>query len=388
MTSEAGGAGDVPRADVLVVGPLANVDLALAEALSRNGLRCLVVRSARAGMPDPAAPPIPLRHLTSDRILANRGHLWFLARCRRVRFIVSATGSLLGFLGPLWFLRRWLGIPPHMNITTGADITEMALEGSLKGFLFRRLLRAAAFNWIPTTTHALAALRRLRLTNVAFMRFPMPLRGMADAAGPAGPVTYLHCSHLDWGLTDNKAGRNSTKGNDRFFRAFARAVADGADIRCIVLDRGPDRIAAREALRRSGCEQRIEWRPATDQAGLARMFAEADVVVDQFDAGFFGWTAWEAMSQAKAVLIHLDPECVDLLYDGAPPVLSCRSEEEILRQIMDHQDREALRALGDAARTWVWRNHGSDADMAEFVFRICVASGLEPPGRATAVAGR
>ena len=62
-------------------------------------------------------------------------------------------------------------------------------------------------------------------------------------------IVFSHCSNIDFGFIDSKAGRTSTKGNDKFIRGFIRAAKEGAPIRCNILDRGPDKDKLKELER-------------------------------------------------------------------------------------------------------------------------------------------
>ena len=361
--------------DVVVVGHLANTDIAIAEALLRNGLDVVVVRETSFGPLDMERLPGTDRAITPERVLKTQGPLWFYRLCLSAKVVVSLTGALPYYLRGLWPLLSVIQFPPFANITTGSDILELAREKGVHGIVYRQSLRRAAFNWVVTLPGALESLRRLKLANACFMRFPMFLAKHEPTSTREGPIMYLHTSHLDWGATDCGEGRVSMKGSDRFLKAFLRAVADGASARCIILDRGPDRHLARQMIDDSGFSNHFEWRQPVSQSEMPKLIASADVVADQFDVGFFGWTAWETMLQAKAVLIHVETLAAELLYDTPPPILSVHTEDDIYQVIMREADRARLQDLGMRARNWVTHNHYSDRDMPEFILRLGLASG-------------
>ena len=63
--------------------------------------------------------------------------------------------------------------------------------------------------------------------------------GAVDRAyGSPDHLLFFMASHLDWGVVDNAAGRNSTKRNDRFIKAFARYVSERGRGHAVILDRG------------------------------------------------------------------------------------------------------------------------------------------------------
>ncbi len=183
-------------------------------------------------------------------------------------------------------------------------------------------------------------------------------------------------------MHDNAPSRlraKDTKGSDRFLRAFFTAVRSGVDIRCIILDRGPDRALARELIGQSGISGRFEWHRPVSSSELQQLFARADIVVDQFDVGGFGATALEAMAQGKSVMIHIDPTYISHSYPAPPPIINCHTEAEILAAILDHTDRPILTAKGDEAETWVRMYHAIDADFSDLIRQIGQACGQDWP---------
>lgn len=368
---------------IVIVGPLLNNDVVMAEALTYSGFDCVVVRDATSGRPDPRKFPAPLKHFSLDRVVVVRNSFEFFRMCRTARCVISYSGVITSFLRYFWFVARTFRFPPIINVPTGSDITELAVERSRAGWLYRDLLRRATFTIIPTYPHALNVLAELKLERYAFFKYPYLLPTDNDLIRSSGDVgekiVFLHVSNLDWGATDDKQGRNSTKGNDRFLRAFASVVRAGAPVECRILDRGPDRLLARQLVSDLGVESAFSWLEPVPASELRHLMASADIVVDQFDVGGFGAIALEAMAIGKPVMMHLDEACAALIYDDEPPIMNCRSEQEIFETICRHLDRVALRELGERAQSWVRGNHGIEHNMDEFVCRVCVASGIKWP---------
>ena len=366
--------------DVVVVGALWNTDMAWAEALSRKGLRCAVMRHPNEAVPDAATLAAPLEHFSLDQVYLRESAFWAYRFFRRAHCVLSGTGAIIWHLGPLWPLLPLLPFPPIFNLTTGSDINELAVDPGLFGRFYRMLLRRAVCTFVHPYPIALANLRRLKIESYMPFRFPYLLPSARSVGAPdSGPITYLHPTHLDWGETDNKPGRVSTRGNDRFLRAFFRAAQDGADVRCIILDRGADREVARTMIAKSGVADRFEWMPAQTQAGLRALFGKADIITEGFDVGAFGAIGMEAMAQGKPVMMHLDPDASGMIYDDPPPILNCRSEEEVFQAIVANQDRDALRERGDRAERWVQANHRDNPDLDEIAYRMAIAGGIDWP---------
>jgi glycosyltransferase involved in cell wall biosynthesis len=282
----------------------------------------------------------------------------------RADLIQSFTGSL--FLSPVW---RWLfgrlRIRPYLAFATGSDLREVAaLDKSPAGPRMLRFFRRARMTLL-LNLDMVAVAGKLGLTNARFFPFavdtgtfrPIPIRRVYC---PDDCLLIFMPSHLDWGETDSNPNRNSTKGNDRLLRAFARFLRAERKGHLVLLDRGPDRLVARRLVAELGLELHVTWHAELPKSELIAHFNMADVVADQFDIGAYGTTALEAMACAKPVLVHVDKECAARCYSELPPVLSVRSEDEILAGLFDMQDASRRAVLGQRAREWIVRHHDSE----------------------------
>ncbi|WP_417432230.1 hypothetical protein [Kiloniella sp.] len=367
--------------DVIVVGHLVNADFAIAEALIRQGLRCAVVRFEKDIPNDFSDIPGACRDLDAADVLPFKNPFWFFCLCLKSKAVVSITGNIIAYLFWCLPLMALPFFPPVFNITTGSDITEEARKNTVYGYVYRWLLRRTHGNWISSTPEAVKTAVDLRVKSPLYFRFPMFDRQIEGRTreNSGDDIVYFHPARLDWGGEDKGPYRNSTKGSDRFLRAFNRALSEGANVRCLLLDRGADRELAKELIGRGGFSSKYTWMEPTSQAGLAECFTQADVVVDQFDVGFFGWIACEAMLHERPVMAYADEACSRLVYDQEPPIINCQSEDDIYKQIMRWSDRAQLTTLGLKSREWARKNHFSDKDMPLFAHKICVAAGLSWP---------
>ncbi|MGV8124464.1 MAG: glycosyltransferase [Candidatus Xenobiia bacterium LiM19] len=368
--------------DVLILGELCGNDLVLAEHLSRKGLRCAVARWKSPKEPE-GASTTPLSsyhtHFREEDIWRYRNCIDFLQRARRSRLIVSFTGSLIGALGRLWPLRHLLSLPPVVNCTTGSDILERVVEDSPEGRRYREYLRFASLNGIVVYPVAVKNVLRLRVPRVIFYRIPYYTVESPKSSFPKGPeqdtCVFLHASNLDWGVKDAAPNRQSTKGNDRFIRAFARAVNEGLKACCVMLDRGPDREEARQLIQSLGVAAHFQWKGHLSRDELMEEYMRADVVVDQFDVGCFGGIAIEAMALGKPVMVAVESSSVSLLFPEMPPVLNCRTEDEIYREIMRCRDPETVQILAVKGKEWVDRHYNPDTYLSQFLFYYSLLTG-------------
>lgn len=367
--------------DVLIVGSLAGVDVTLAEHLERRGLHCAVVRnriyhqSQREVVDDLKEY---YQQFDLDRILWVKGMLDFVRLARQSRMIVTFGGSVLTNLKWLWPFRRWLGVPPIVNWHSGADIMELARQNSLRGWLYRNLINTASLNIGFSYPDALFSYAQLDVPNLVFLHFPylLPEIPKGKTFKPrSGSLRFFHASHLDFKVNDPGDHRKTSKGNDRFLRAFARAVNDGLDAKCVILDRGSDRLVARKLIEELGIASYVTWKPHLSRLELIAEFAEADVVVDQFDVGGHGGIAIEAMAMGKPVLTWVAVNAYLVSYPESPPVLNAYSEEQIYVQLMLCKDLSYLDELGEKARAWTHRYHHWETCLDSFLFYFSLITG-------------
>lgn len=360
--------------DVLVVGSLVDFDIIMAEALSRVGLSVAVARTPTCPTFNGTAMAIELRSFSPANITIVRTVLEFWRLVRSSGAILTITGTLPSFFRHLYPIAMFLPLPPIFNLATGSDLVELAHEKSLPGWVYRRLLRKAHWNIVASYPRMLDTVASLGVRNVLFVRHPYAVSDPLPCRKRVADIVYLHPSNLDWGQSDSGSQRRSTKNNDRFLRAFMRAVAAGAPVRCIILDRGPDRQAARTMIADSHCADRFEWRQPVLASELPALMQEADVVVDQFETGCAGGITIEAMAQAKPVMTYIDEEAHGVYYDKMPSILNCRTEDQIFNSIMANLQSEPLQALGQRAREWVTANHRDQHDIRELAMRIRLAA--------------
>lgn len=348
---------------VAIIGNLCGIATRLGEFLCRKGgIEVAIFTDRRnfrnfqeaGGFHKSSFPVYFLEDLAKVALLRN---------LRNYDVIISLTGALAfrwGRFSPIYPLIKWLNVLPKViNITTGSDIMELAVEKGMAGILYRRYLRISDLNWLAYYPRALRNAVALKVPNILFLPFPMDtdVYNVSEQNNNSDSITFFHPSHLDWGGTDNKPGRWSTKGNDRFIRAIVRGIKEGLNAKVILLDRGSDRGAAKQMIDNSGVRERFIFKPQMTRDELIEHFHTADVVVDQFDVGGFGLAALEAMACGKPVMIYINEQCANILYDESPPVLNCSTEDEIYQQIWLSADENYRKETGRKAREWVVRYH-------------------------------
>jgi glycosyltransferase involved in cell wall biosynthesis len=367
------------RYDILVCGDLCALDLIVGEFFARKGLRVCVVRRIRTGTPaeDIGVPQGFIKALSPQHIVHISRVAELVRIARSARLVLTFTGSFGFALKWRWPLRRLLGLPPVINSPTGSDFSELLMAKSATGAFYRYFVRTCDLNVGLVYPRILQNMAELRLKNVVFFRHPYLLPEF-DAPRPpsdsGGRLRFFHASHFDFKINDPGDQRNSSKGNDRFLRAFMRALDQGLDAECHMVDRGPDRVVARNMTETSRHSERFVWMPHLTRDELFREMARADVIVDQFDVGGLGSIAVEAMAIGKAVLTFLRPSSLSIVYAEPPPVINAQTEDEIFEQIRG-QTRPELQRIGREARRWVRQNHSWQTCLDQYLFYYSVLTG-------------
>ena len=75
-----------------------------------------------------------------SNIKYSNSPLEFIKYAYQSKLIVSFTGSLIGHLKYLFFIKRFLFLPPIFHISTGSDMSELVREKSFTAFLYRNYL--------------------------------------------------------------------------------------------------------------------------------------------------------------------------------------------------------------------------------------------------------
>ncbi len=357
---------------IIVFGNLLSYSKVISTLLNRYGIDAISIDSTKEPRVTPYfIAPFKLEN-TSVEYLVQHSSL-----------VISLGPTALHELGRLTSIKEFLIKRKKIAvITQGSDITEFIDSPSMYGLLYRFLLRRSVFNLLCPYKATVSKFLNHSITNMFWSRLPHALPDFSRKSkhNKKKRLQFFHPSNLDWAHTDNKSGRNSTKGNDRFLRAFKKAIDHGIKVHCHILDRGPDRLLARKFIEENNLQLFFTWHNDMNRKELYALMRESDIIVDQFDVGGLGGIACEAMAQRKPVMIYMDKNCWPLVYREEPPVINCHTEDEIYQAILKWSDRKTLQELGENAEKWIRKYHDiHTADFSEFILRVCLAAGLEWP---------
>ena len=369
-----------------MVGPLVGNDLVFAEHLARFGIDVSIFRQATSGT-NTNFGGSNFSRFDDTSVQTFDGARDLLKKVRQLDFVFTFTGTFpaaFRFYLPLYPVLRALGWPAYMNICTGSDILELAMEKSPRGFIQRLGMRLAFVNMILNYPVGLKNAARLRLRNACILPFPyLPARVNNDSKRSQESRKHLvifHPSRMDWGATDNHPSRASMKGNDRFIRAAARfAKETDKPFRLILVDHGSDRELARKMVAESGLAPHVEWRGQLSRDELYRTIEESDVIADQFDLGGLGGVAWEAMSLGKPVMMHLALPNDLLSYDKETPIIQAKSEDDILQALHKASDREWLDEQSKRVVDWM-EPRNPTRFIPRYLLYVSLATGKDPCG--------
>lgn len=343
---------EMKKYDILLMGDIAGVDVTLTDQLSEEGFRCCIMKKRNSLQGSST-------YNKNFDVIVSKHFLHDLKLIYSSKLIISFTGRIIRMSWGLVFLKGIIKMPSIINIFTGSDISELIKEKSISGFLYRWHLKKCDLNWCTAYPNIVKNLMKYRINNLVFI--PFPHRKKADEepylkSESSNEIIVFHPSNLDWGFNDNKSGRNSTKGNDRFIRAFIRAVQSGLNAKCMILDRGPDRDQAKIIIRDLEADDYFIWKANMSQDEFLNELRNADIVVDQFDVGGFGGIALEAMSMGKPVITYIQENCAKVIYQDEVTVLNAHTEEEIFQRVMSCHDINYLNEIGEKSKEWVEKN--------------------------------
>ncbi len=368
---------------IIVCGTLCNYDLIITDILIRYGFNCVAVRYPQSnvngmemvGSKNLSQVSAPLNNVTKSEIVIVDSGWQFYKIASKAKLIISITGSVSGYFGKFWFLTPFLPLPPTVFLSTGSDLGWLILQKTIHGKIYKHLLsKAKKCLYFPYPV-LMENIQKMSVINASIINFPyLVLHEKEIDFHYDSPITFLHATSLSW------SDAYASKGSDRFIRAFIRVAQKGADIRCIILDRGPQKEEARQIIENSDQADKFEWRQPTSQAGLVEYIKDADIVADQFDIGGFGASAMEAMALGRPVLIFIDKDFQNLVYNQDLPVLNCHTEDEIQAAILSMLNRKDIHHLGKEARDWVYKNHSvATANFDKLVLEVCLAAGIKWP---------
>ena len=150
------------------------------------------------------------------------------------------------------------------------------------------------------------------------------------------------------------------KGNDVFLQAFCRLREGGYRVGMVCCRWGANVKESMNLLKKNNCHHYVLWSEPMGTVKFERTSKACDMIIDQFKLGSFGGITFKAMAVGAPICTYLDEDKIGGLYNEIPPVINCKTEEEVLIKIKDIlKDPIKLNNLREASRKWIKKYHNS-----------------------------
>ena len=118
------------------------------------------------------------------------------------------------------------------------------------------------------------------------------------------------------------------KGTDEILRCIASMAQEFTDVRFQLVDWGDFTTRSRQAIRRAGLDERVEWLPLLSRPLLQQYMARAHCVIDQLTIPAYGGITSDCLGIGVPVITAHDCD-IDTAYFGCcAPVLPARDSEQ------------------------------------------------------------
>lgn len=263
---------------------------------------------------------------------------------------------------------------PYLAFSTGADLHEVAIEHSVRGWLMRRAFRRAAslHASFDPVSRANATKLKLQISGPFLLPWQIPAQPVSYGER-TGPIRVLMPSRQDW----VGSGRHQlAKGNDRFIRAWARRVNEGWSSSLTIVEFGDHVAATKDLIMELDVSDHVRFVPLLAQSDLQRSIEEADLVADQFDQGTPGVLALQTMATGRALSIYWDEVSSLFAFSALPPVINGSSEETLYQALRECATRDQLQALGAAGHEWMSREYNQRKLRQKLLLSVALATGI------------
>lgn len=250
---------------------------------------------------------------------------------------------------------------PYIAMATGDDIVELAHKRSIKGILLKCAYKKARVV-VYTGPYMYPSVINLKLRNALFI----PLLWNYEKFTPKQnhgineKFTIFHPTNHYW----------KDKGNDIFLKAFVKFAKTNNDVHLITINRGRDFKQSLEILNTPELKGKYTILPETlPQNQLPQIYANADVVVDQFIAGSLGLIGQEAMASEKPLISYVNTELYQKIYGDKPPILNAKTENEVHDFLVQLSSDTSIRhKIGNESRRWLLKHHDPDTIIEKYIY--------------------
>lgn len=324
---------------VVQLGNVCNLAFNYAKYLRQAGVECDLLVSS-----DPVDHELPPHAHQYDWVKTWRPEnpvhtLYSLWKLTRKYDLIHAHGGRSVYA-------QFLG-KPFIAHSMGSDLRLFSVQNNPLGFLLRRAFRTC---------------------NLFFFSQPDQLELIQKMGVDATFVfqiidTERYCpkavKRSDDRLTIFYPTRHSwvTKGNDKFFKAFATFLKTVPGAQLVAVDWDIHKEKSKALVRELGIGDHVTFLNWLSADEMLAWYRRADILADEFNIGSFGLVALEAMSCGKPVLRFIDEAVNEPFYHEAPPIANAHTEQEILAGLIRLSDPVNREKLGAKARSFVLKHH-------------------------------
>jgi glycosyltransferase involved in cell wall biosynthesis len=217
------------------------------------------------------------------------------------------------------------------------------------------------------------AARRLQLPRYRFVPHPVNEEHLPDAADNqlrsqlqqqlGASFLLFHPARQHW---TSERHPSWEKGNDILIRGLARFMHQVCPrAGAVFVEWGQTVEQSKQLLAELGIAERVLWLPPLPNRRMLAYLQACDVLADQFFLGAFGSTTPKGLMMGRPVLLNLNEEQHRPFFAELPPVLNCRSPEEVfeaLRRLV--QEPGLAGRLGRQGAAW-YRSYHSNQVIAD-----------------------
>jgi hypothetical protein len=170
-------------------------------------------------------------------------------------------------------------------------------------------------------------------------------------------LLFFFPTRQDWVSGDGYAD----KANDVFIRAAARLRRSGHKVGIVCCNWGRNVLQTKDLIELEGLQESVVWVNPMGVIKFERYAKACDIVVDQFKLGSFGGVLFKAMAVGAPILTYLDEKNLLKQYPEIPPVLNCKTSEEIESMIIPiYNNPKILQDLRTKSIAWIKKYHSKE----------------------------
>jgi glycosyltransferase involved in cell wall biosynthesis len=247
----------------------------------------------------------------------------------------------------------FFALKPYIALATGSDLRELAKSKTIKGILLRMAYKKAKVI-IFTDPDLIYSIKELNLKNSLYCP---PIRDFYKMNSSEKVLVNKNKFNIFYPTTHIW----SVKGNEVFIKAFIQVAKKRNNIHLTLINKGKDFKKSLKLLEDAQIREKYTVLPKPlNQNELVSYYQNCNVIVDQFILGSLGSIGLEAMFMSKPVIAYVDNTIYSKIYGENPPVLNCKTIEEIYLILIKLLDNKNDQNIGKNANEWILKYHSPE----------------------------